>query len=426
MAGGTALNFRSQKSLFGGLEEFDSSVDESFSLKSNAKRLVIKPKISSSSDSSQIAANRSIQLTESPGVRSSLPLADSSRQASTLPDSDTPRRVSWLHSNLEKVAEQNRKTDAAANNTIQELVSTKSKADATESNRRGQRDEERPKSAQFANDNLLSSKSFVDETHDDLPSIENDPHPTGITLTRPGYYTIPPLDKLVDYIREDGSCVVPDFTIGRKGYGNVYFGGPLDVAGLNLDDLVHFRHKEVVVYPDDENKPPVGTGLNRKAQITLDQVWPHDKTLHEPIKDRERLEAMDFEGKKLRAACDKNDTRFVEYRPETGSWVFKVDHFSKYGLDDSDDEDDSATEAKKAKTTVKDIRSGTLPAQGAIPKVRLFQIRIFMWSFGSDCKSLVLQKIISRPMEVSSAKPVREHGLGGVAPEIENGRYFGE
>lgn len=93
----------------------------------------------------------------------------------------------------------------------------------------------------------------------------------------------------------------------------------------------------------------MGEGLNRKAQITLDQVWPKDKTLHESITDPDRLNAMDFEGK-LRRACDKADTRFLEYRPDTGSWVFKVDHFSKYGLADSDDEDEaSPTDAKKAK-----------------------------------------------------------------------------
>lgn len=86
---------------------------------------------------------------------------------------------------------------------------------------------------------------------------------------------------------------------------------------------VHFRHKEVIIYPDDEAKPPVGQGLNRKAQVTLDRVWPHDKSLHKPITDPNRLSTMDYE-EKLRRVSAKHDTRFLEYRPETGSWVFKV------------------------------------------------------------------------------------------------------
>ena len=45
-----------------------------------------------------------------------------------------------------------------------------------------------------------------------------------------------------------------------------------------------FKRREIEVYPDSyPSKPPVGKDLNKKAEITLEKVWPNDKTLHKPI-----------------------------------------------------------------------------------------------------------------------------------------------
>ncbi|KAM9348606.1 nuclear pore complex protein Nup98-Nup96 [Symphorus nematophorus] len=197
----------------------------------------------------------------------------------------------------------------------------------------------------------LGEESLQEEREEEQQESQQAPHPAGIVLNRVGYYTIPSMEDLADMVDENGECVVENFSVGRKGYGSIFFPGEVTVTGLNLDEIVHFRRKEVIVYPDDKNKPPEGEGLNRRAEVTLDGVWPNDKTTCTQIRSPERLTEMNYEGR-LEKASRKQGARFLEYRPETGSWVFEVAHFSKYGLQDSDEEDDvpPKTDPKKLKT----------------------------------------------------------------------------
>jgi len=59
------------------------------------------------------------------------------------------------------------------------------------------------------------------------------------------------------------------------GYGTIRFEGEIDLTGMNLDDAVQIRRKEVAVYPDDMFKPPIGTGLNRLVRKEV-AVYPDD------------------------------------------------------------------------------------------------------------------------------------------------------
>uniref|UniRef100_A0A672YDY9 Nuclear pore complex protein Nup98-Nup96 n=1 Tax=Sphaeramia orbicularis TaxID=375764 RepID=A0A672YDY9_9TELE len=200
-------------------------------------------------------------------------------------------------------------------------------------------------------DASLGEESLQEDKEEEQVESQQSPHPAGIVLNRVGYYTIPSLEDLAEMVDSNGDCVVENFTVGRKGYGSIFFPGEVNVTGLHLDEIVHFRRKEVIVYPDDKNKPPEGEGLNRRAEVTLDGVWPNDKTTCTQIRSPERLTDMNYEGR-LEKASRKQGARFLEYRPETGSWVFEVAHFSKYGLQDSDEEEEvpPKVDPKKLKT----------------------------------------------------------------------------
>ena len=92
----------------------------------------------------------------------------------------------------------------------------------------------------------------------------------------------------------------------------------------------------------------------------LDKVWPMDKTKKEPIVSPQKLADINYE-EKLQRACNKLGAKFVEYRPETGSWVFKVDHFSKYGLEDDSDEDNIAVTAAAKEMANKKLKASVHP-----------------------------------------------------------------
>lgn len=194
-------------------------------------------------------------------------------------------------------------------------------------------------------------------------------HPAGIKLSRPDYETKP---KLVDIpgLDENGQCWVKGFTIMRKNYGQIHWPGRADIANLNLDRIVEIKRKAVSVYPEEieSEKPEQGNGLNQKAEVSLVQTYPREKSSNEIIRDPERLERMGWP-QKLERATEKIGGRFLDYDLATGTWSFSVQHFSKYELAESDDEIDenAAIDNLKAQAKIASLPipklSGPIPAK---------------------------------------------------------------
>lgn len=181
------------------------------------------------------------------------------------------------------------------------------------------------------------------------------------------YYTEPSLAALrtANY---NELAAVHNFIVGRKGVGQIEFLEPVDLTSIgDLNDIVggivQIRLKEVVVYPEEDDYDPrnpkdgakrnfvpgikakQGTGLNVPARVSLEACWPTDRATREPIKDAEHPRVKQMVNK----LKNKPETEFVDFEPESGTWTFKVKHFSRYGLDDSDeDEEPAAGDAKRA------------------------------------------------------------------------------
>lgn len=115
-------------------------------------------------------------------------------------------------------------------------------------------------------------------------SLINEESP--IKLTRPEYYIQPALEDIKKLFNSNEVCRLEGgLTVGRYGYGSVFWKGPIDLKKpVDLDEIVHFRSKEVVVYPDETKKPEIGTGLNKPAEVSLERIWPIDTKTKQMIK----------------------------------------------------------------------------------------------------------------------------------------------
>ena len=123
----------------------------------------------------------------------------------------------------------------------------------------------------------LAGGVAVNGAEDGLKSPEHAREPKAVLLprlTRENYYTGPSIDELrrMASANPDYLSRVPNFCVGCKGLGEVYFPGETDVRGLNLDEIVDFHSQpgNLRMYLNEGvTKPPVGTQLNKRAEIKL-------------------------------------------------------------------------------------------------------------------------------------------------------------
>ncbi|KAH1103503.1 hypothetical protein AAZX31_13G246800 [Glycine max] len=150
-------------------------------------------------------------------------------------------------------------------------------------------------------------------------------------LRRSDYYTLPRIHELAAKERaEPGFCShVKDFVVGRQGYGSIRFLGETDVRRLDLESLIQFNNREVIVYMDDLKKPPVGQGLNKPAEVTLLNIKCFDKKTGHQYTEGPKIEKYK---EMLKRKAEDQGAEFLSYDPTKGEWKIRVSHFSIYKL----------------------------------------------------------------------------------------------
>ncbi|KAI5244240.1 hypothetical protein E4T42_07158 [Aureobasidium subglaciale] len=170
------------------------------------------------------------------------------------------------------------------------------------------------------------------------------------------YWMAPSMDDLRNMSRQQLKSV-SGFTVGRYGVGKIEF-DLVDLSQVPLNDIVDgivkLNVRSATVYTSGVNTPPMGQGLNVPSTITLENSWPRAQGGRLPVHER-KGNRFEKHIERLRRVVD---TEFVSYDPESGVWVFRVLHFTTYGLDDDDESDDEADYGNEMNTSQEPTPNG--------------------------------------------------------------------
>lgn len=207
-----------------------------------------------------------------------------------------------------------------------------------------------------------SSETAVLAIHHSVPKIpQTDP--------QPGRYWMKPSKEELSKLSREELKRVEGFSVGRDGCGHVEFDEPVDLTLTSLDDIYQkialIELRSLTVYPDSNVKPPMGQGMNVPSTIFLENSWPRQKDRKSPSHEKS--------GPRFNKHVDRlrkvTGTEFVRYEKDTGTWIFKVPHFTTYSLeyDDTWSEGDSLETSPFSRTSDTPTPKGRGPRIGYTP-----------------------------------------------------------
>jgi nuclear pore complex protein Nup98-Nup96 len=225
----------------------------------------------------------------------------------------------------------------------------------------------------------VTGKELARVQEEDSPAPAGPPKPPAKPIPgqdmEPGEYWMKPTKEEIENMNRVQRQKVTGFTVGREGIGQVTFDAPVDLTTINLDELIDktiiLSVRSATVYGEPSKKPPMGKGLNVPSTITLFNSWPRKHGKGVRNSSREGIAKHIANLKKV------PDTNFVDYEPATGTWIFKVDHFTTYKEYDDEDDTDGEDTSQFGQSTL------SAPPDTPTPKSRTPKSQQFEQSFTS-------------------------------------------
>lgn len=159
------------------------------------------------------------------------------------------------------------------------------------------------------------------------PIFKEEPQEQGISLqfrpprspVKDKIYTIPSVEE-AKHMKEVHNLVIGFEDKGRIEYLDTVSGSEVTMA--NIQSKIYFS-KELVTVND-----PVGVGLNRRARVYVEGVFPYSRSVGDYIRGEQK--EFPLKGIQERFVHGlKSDTvrKFVGYEYERGTYVYDVNHF---------------------------------------------------------------------------------------------------